>query len=87
MDNYASEPHREHTFLGEEFLQRLHEGRLCDQVDEFFLLLLFARRVFFCLVRVGIVVGVDLIDNRLVDRRFQECSVLYADKAATAMCV
>ena len=68
-------------------MQLLNDGRSCDQVDEFFLLVLFLLRVIFCFVRVIIVLEVEFVDHRTVDRPFQEFCLLHVDKAAAAMCV
>ena len=86
MDNYTSEPHREHTFAAEEFFQLLHDGRLADHLHEVILLILFFLRVIFWDVHVALVVVVES-RNRSVDRPIQESHVLKAHKPATAMCV
>ena len=87
MDNHDSEPQRELTFAVEENFQPLEDGCLYEQVDEHFPLILLLWRVTLWDVRVAVVVFVDFIDHRIVDRPKQECFVRHFYKSATAMCV
>ena len=58
VDNYASKPHIEHTFAGEEVLQPLNDVRFEDLGDEVILLSLLYVSVMLCDVLVAVVVVV-----------------------------
>ena len=68
-------------------MQLPDDGRLSEQFYEVNLLLPLFLRVMLCDVHVGVVVLVDMVDHRLVDRPSQECFVPCCYKSATTMCV
>ena len=85
MDNYDSEPHREHTFPQKKLFQLLDGGRPEDLVEERILLVLFFLRVLLADFDVPVVVVVE-VEQRLIGRRVQ-FAFRKVQKAVTAMCV
>ena len=69
-------------------MHRLNDGLLYKRLDEVPLLILLETRVMLLHVRVAVVVQVEFVEHRVIDRQCQESSLLQCDKAtATAMCV
>ena len=71
MENYSSEPHREHTVAAEEVFQSLDGFRPVDSIDVILLLPPFELRDCLGDVDVALVVVVEF-DQLTVDRPFQE---------------